>query len=371
MNFERIDCAVIGAGVVGLAIARALANQGREVMVFETASLIGSETSSRNSEVIHAGIYYTPNSKKAKFCVAGKTALYEYIEDRGVGYKRCGKLIVATSTGKIEKLRTIKARAAVNGVEDLVELSKEDVFALEPECQCEAALLSPSTGIIDTHSYMLSLQADIEAAGGMVVLNAHVQSTQASANALRVRVESQGTVMDLQARTLINSAGLWAPEIAKSMKGFPSSLVPKPYYAKGVYFTLSEKAPFSHLIYPVPENSASLGVHYTMDLNNQPRFGPDVEWVESFEYDVDPDRADKFYPMIRDFWPGLPEGSLQPSYSGIRPKIHAPGETSRDFLILGPDDHGIPGLVHMLGIESPGLTSSLAIGDHVASIVSQ
>jgi len=366
---EKIDCAVIGAGVVGLAIGRALALQGHEVMVLETASLIGSEISSRNSEVIHAGIYYTPGSRKAEFCVAGKSALYHYVQERGLDYRKCGKLLVATNLSQVEKLQSIKTNAQQNGVNDLVGLSKQDVLTLEPECHCHSALMSPSTGIIDTHGLMLSLQGDIEAAGGMVILNARVVTTQATDDGIVLKVKAQGEIMALQARTMINSAGLCAPEIARSMKGFPQSLVPKQYYAKGNYFSLNIKSPFTHLIYPVPDESAGLGIHLTLDLNGQARFGPDVEWVDRLDYDVDGDRAQEFYPAIRRYWPGLPDGSLLPGYAGIRPKIQAPGKPAEDFMIQGPQDHGITGLVHLFGIESPGLTSSLAIGDHVAKIL--
>jgi len=368
---EKIDCAVIGAGVVGLAIARALALQGHEVIVLETAGLIGSEISSRNSEVIHAGIYYPPGSRKAEFCVAGKSALYHYVQERGLDYRKCGKLLVATNPDQVERLQSIKTNAELNGVNDLVGLSKQDMLALEPECHCNSALLSPSTGIIDTHGLMLSLQGDIEATGGMVILNARVVSTQATGSGLVLQVEAQGEIMALQARTMINSAGLAAPEIARSMAGFPQSLVPRQYYAKGNYFSLSVASPFTHLIYPVPDESAGLGIHLTLDLNGQARFGPDVEWVDRLDYDVDGNRVQAFYPAIRRYWPGLPDGSLLPGYAGIRPKIQAPGNPAEDFMIQGPQDHGIVGLVHLFGIESPGLTSSLAIGDHITRLLSQ
>ncbi len=368
MYCEKIDCAVIGAGVVGLAIGRALALQGHEVMVLETASSIGSEISSRNSEVIHAGIYYPPSSHKAEFCVAGKSALYHYVKERGLDYRRCGKLLVATNSDQVEKLTSIRTNAELNGVNDLVSLSKSDVVALEPECCCQSALLSPSTGIIDTHGLMLSLQGDIEAAGGMVILNARVTRTEAKDDGLVLMVEAQGENMSLQVRTMINSAGLAAPEIARSMTGYPQSLVPRQYYAKGNYFSLSTKSPFNHLIYPVSDESAGLGIHLTLDLNGQARFGPDVEWVDDLDYDVDSERAQVFYPAIRRYWPGLPDGSLLPGYAGIRPKIQAPGQPAEDFMIQGPADHGIAGLVHLFGIESPGLTSSLAIGEYVSNI---
>ena len=369
MYCERIDCAVIGAGVIGLAVARALALQGREVMVLETAGLIGSEISSRNSEVIHAGIYYTPASKKAQFCVAGKSALYHYAEEHAIEYKRCGKLLLATSPAQLEKLSSYRKNAELNGVDDLVFLNQRDVRALEPECVCDGAVLSPSTGIIDTHGYMLSLQGDIEAAGGMVVLNAHVSDSRVTDEGVLLRVGAQGEEMYLLARTTVNSAGLAAPEVARFMTGFPKPLIPKEFYAKGNYFSLTIKSPFSHLLYPIPDETAGLGIHLTLDLNAQARFGPDVEWVDCLDYDVDPDRARLFYPAIRQYWPGLPEGSLLPGYSGIRPKIQGPGTPPEDFLIQGPADHGIAGLVHLFGIESPGLTSSLAIGDYVAKIL--
>lgn len=370
MYCERIDCAVIGAGIVGLAVARALALQGHEVMVLETATSIGSEISSRNSEVIHAGIYYTPGSKKAELCVAGKSALYRYIKERGIEYDQCGKLLVATSPAQMENLNSIQSNAALNGVNDLVYLTKSDVSQLEPECYCEGALLSPSTGIIDTHGYMLSLQGDIEATGGMVVLNAHVSNSKASNGTLMLEVETGGETMCLQARTVINSAGLAAPGFARAMSGYPQALAPREYYAKGSYFSLGIKSPFKHLLYPVPDESAGLGIHLTLDLNGQARFGPDVEWVDTLDYAVDPERAQLFYPAIRRYWPGLPDGSLQPGYSGIRPKIQAPGKPAEDFMIQGPREHGIAGLVHLFGIESPGLTSSLAIGDYVRDILS-
>jgi len=371
MYCEQIDCAVIGAGVIGLAVGRALALQGREVMVLEAAGLIGSEISSRNSEVIHAGIYYTPGSGKAELCRAGKIALYRYVKDRGIDHKQCGKLLVATTADQVTKLRSIKENAALNGVNDLVYLSRQDVLALEPECCCQGGLLSPSTGIIDTHSFMISLQADIEAAGGMVVLNARVGAMETAGDTVSLMVETQGETMCLKAGTVVNSAGLAAPEIARSMKGFPLTLVPNQYYAKGNYFTLSTKSPFNHLLYPVPDESAGLGIHLTLDLGGQARFGPDVEWVERLNYDVAPERAQLFYPAIRRYWPGLPDGSLLPGYSGIRPKLQAPGKPAEDFMIQGPDTHGIAGLVHLFGIESPGMTCALAIGEHITRLLSR
>lgn len=369
MYTEKIDCAVIGAGVVGLAIARALALQGYEVMVLETAGLIGSETSSRNSEVIHAGIYYTPGSNKANFCVAGKKALYRYVEERGVDYKNCGKLLVANSPVQLENLATIIQNAAANGVDDLVTLTSADVFALEPAVACKAALFSPSTGIIDTHGFMVALQGDLEAAGGMVVLNATVKSAHISDDTTDLIVEAEGETMCLKAGTVVNSAGLFAPRIARSMDGFPQHLVPQEYYARGNYFSLTVKSPFTHLIYPVPEDGAGLGTHLTLDLAGQARFGPDVEWIDEIDYDVDPERAALFYPAIRRYWPELEDNTLIPAYSGIRPKIQPREKGAADFLIQGPKEHGVSGLVQLFGIESPGITSSLAIGDYVSSLL--
>lgn len=363
---DQVDCVVIGAGVVGLAVARALALKGREVMVLEATPAIGSGTSSRNSEVIHAGIYYEPGSLKARLCVRGKGLLYDYCEARGVAYKRCGKLIVATATDQLGQLQAIRTRAAVNGVDDLQLLSASEAQRLEPHLRCEGAIFSPSTGIVDSHGLMLALQGDIENAGGMVVLNAGLASARCSNDAIEL-VAKDGT--RLQARTVINSAGLQAPALAAFFNGLDPRHVPKAYFAKGNYFTLSGRAPFSHLIYPVPQ-AAGLGVHLTFDLGGQAKFGPDVQWVNSADdLVVAPSRGDVFYAEVRKYWPALPDHALIPGYAGIRPKIHAPDQSACDFLIQGPADHGIAGLVNLFGIESPGLTSALAIGEHVAAMV--
>ena len=374
---DQIDAMVVGAGVVGLAVARALALQGREVMVLEAADAIGTGTSSRNSEVIHAGIYYPQGSLKARLCVQGKQLLYAYCAERGVGHQRCGKLLVATSQAQAAALPGIMAKAAANGVTDLVLLTRDQALALEPQLECVAAVHSPSTGIVDSHALMLALQGDLEHAGGMVVLNSGLKQakvrTGTSWDAIYL-IADDGT--ELQARVLVNAAGLHAPALAGCIEGLAASHVPQAFYAKGNYFSLSGRAPFSRLIYPVHDPAAhlaGLGVHLTIDLGGQAKFGPDVQWVDSLEapgaWVVDPARGDAFYAEVRKYWPGLPDGALQPGYVGIRPKISGPLEAAADFCIQGPETHGVPGLVNLFGIESPGLTSSLAIGQHVASML--
>lgn len=363
---EKIDCIVIGAGVVGLAVARALALQGREVMVLEAANAIGTGTSSRNSEVIHAGIYYPKGSLKAQLCVRGKQMLYDYCAQRGIGHSRCGKLLVATSQAQVAQLQGIIAKAAANGVNDLVLLSREQALAMEPQLECVAAAHSPSTGIVDSHALMLSLQGDIENAGGMTVLNTDVDHMICRRSAIEV-IASDGT--ELAANTVINAAGLNAPLVASRIKGLDARHVPPTYWAKGNYFTLSGKSPFSRLVYPLPD-AAGLGVHLTIDLGGQAKFGPDVQWVESpDDLAVDPSRGNAFYAEVRKYWPGLKDGALQPSYSGIRPKLQGPGAAAGDFVIQGQAIHGVPGLVNLFGIESPGLTSSLAIGEVVSQML--
>lgn len=363
---ERVQTVVIGAGVVGLAVARALALQGREVLVLEAANAIGTGTSSRNSEVIHAGIYYPAGSLKARLCVEGKALMYAYCEERGIGHKRCGKLIVATSPAQIEQLAFIQAKAAANGVTDLVLLTAEQAQTLEPALQCLAALHSPSTGIVDSHAFMLSLQGDLENAGGMVAFNASVAHGECRNDGI-VLDTADGTT--LLADVVVNAAGLTAPAVARCLAGLAPEHVPGSYFAKGNYFTLAGRSPFGRLIYPVPE-AAGLGVHLTLDLGGQAKFGPDVQWVDSADdLVVDPKRGDAFYAEVRKYWPGLQDGALLPGYAGIRPKIHAPHEAARDFCVQGPAEHGVPGLVNLFGIESPGLTSSLALGAHVAALL--
>ena len=363
---EDVDCVVVGAGVVGLAVARALALAGREVLVLEAAEGIGTETSSRNSEVIHAGIYYPAGSLMARSCVAGKHMLYAYCRERGVPYANCGKLIVATDEEEAGRLVSIQARAAANGVPDLRLLTRAEALALEPALHCTAALLSPSTGIIDSHAYMLSLQGDAEGAGAVFVFRSPVLSGRTTNSGIEVEVGG-AEPMRLRTRTLVNSAGLHATRLARCIEGMPEEKVPGAWYAKGNYFTLSGRNPFSRLIYPVPV-PGGLGTHLTIDLGGQARFGPDVEWVDRIEYEVDPRRGESFYAAIRRYWPELKDGALQPGYSGIRPKTVPPGAPAQDFVIQGPREHGVPGLVHLFGIESPGLTASLALAEAVREV---
>lgn len=363
---DRFDSIVVGAGVVGIAIARALALAGREVVVIEAAEGIGTQTSSRNSEVIHAGIYYSKDSLKARFCVAGREALYRFCAERGVPHRRTGKLIVATDRNQAGSLEKIRAQAAANGVTDLRLLDAREANALEPELRCVAALLSPSTGIVDSHACMLAMQAEAEAHGAVFVFNTPVEGGTVRDEGIELTLGGRDPVRVLT-RTVVNSAGLHAQRLAAAISGVPAEDIPPSYFAKGNYFALQGRSPFSHLVYPVPE-AAGLGVHLTLDLSGQARFGPDVQWVDTLDYAVDPRRADGFYAAIRAYWPGLPDGALVPAYSGIRPKIQAPNEPARDFLIRGPADHGVPGLINLFGIESPGLTASPAIAEYVASL---
>ena len=363
MSAEKIDTVVIGAGVVGLAVARAFALAGREVVVLEREGTIGTGTSSRNSEVIHAGIYYPPGSLKARLCVAGRTALYPYLERRGIAHRRCGKLIVATDAGQIAGLEKLHAQASANGVADLRMLEAREARALEPQLSCVAALESPSTGIIDSHAFMLALRGEAEDHGAAIAFHSPLAGGRAGRNGIELEVGG-AEPMRLVARTVVNSGGLYAQDVARSIEGFPADRIPPTYYCKGNYFALSGRSPFARLVYPAPE-SAGLGVHLTLDMAGQARFGPDVEWIERIDYDVDPGRSRVFYDAIRRYWPDLKDGSLQPAYCGIRPKIQPRTEASRDFLIQGPADHGVEGLVHLFGVESPGLTASLAIADHV------
>ena len=365
---ENVDCVVIGAGVVGLACARRLAIEGREVIVLEKADAIGTETSSRHSEVVHAGIYYEPGSLKAKFCVQGKIKMYRYMEERGIPFKRLGKLIVATSEEQIASLNQIKTRAEKNGVKDLEILSHNEAIAREPALKCVAALWSPSTGVADSHSYMLALQGDAENCGAMIAFFSPVLGGYADDSGITLKIGGDNPIT-LKAKTVINSAGLHSQKLTHQFENFPKHQIPPWHFCKGNYYSLSGcKAPFSSLIYPAPEQ-AGLGVHLTLDLAGQARFGPDVEWVNDINYDVDPKRADSFYEAVRKYWPELPDGALQPGYSGIRPKIQAPGEPATDYFIQGPATHGIPGLVNLYAIESPGMTSSLAIADHVSHML--
>lgn len=367
---EQVDAVVVGAGVVGLAVARALALQGREVLVLEREGAIGTGVSSRNSEVIHAGIYYPEGSLKARLCVRGKQLLYAYCAERGIAHRQCGKLIVATTGSQHKALPELVRKASANGVNDLLILSREEALALEPELHCLGAVHSPSTGIVDSHALMLSLQGDLEQAGGMVVLRTAVERLKPLGSGMAV-ICADGT--ELLATTVVNAAGLGAVELARLTEGLDAAAVPRAWWAKGSYFSLEGRSPFQRLIYPAPEpdrHLAGLGVHLTIDLGGQAKFGPDVQWTDSPEdFAVDPRRGDAFYAAVRAYWPGLPDGALQPSYAGIRPKISGPDEPAADFHIQGPTEHGVAGLVNLLGIESPGLTSCLAIGEAVAALV--
>lgn len=363
---DQVDCVVVGAGVVGLAVARALALAGREVVVLEACDAFGTQTSARNSEVIHAGIYYPAGSLKAALCVRGKQLLYEYCAERGLPHQRCGKLIVATDDAQVAQLQGIQAKAAANGVTDLVLMDAAQARALEPHLQCLAALHSPSTGIVDSHALMLSLLGDLERTGSVLALNSPLERADIAQAAIDL-VAVDGT--QLRASTVVNAAGLQAPALAARFAGLAPQYVPQAHFAKGNYFTLAGRSPFSRLIYPVPE-SAGLGVHLTIDLGGQARFGPDVQWVsDAQDLVVDPARGDAFYAKVRKYWPELPDGALQPAYAGIRPKIHGPGTPASDFVIQGPAVHGIPGLVNLFGIESPGLTSALAIAEYVQELL--
>ncbi|MGE0674684.1 MAG: NAD(P)/FAD-dependent oxidoreductase [Methylibium sp.] len=364
---DRVDALVIGAGVVGLAVGRALARRGLETIVLERADAIGTVTSSRNSEVIHAGLYYPQGSLKARLCVRGRQQLYAFCESHGVAHRRSGKLVVATSTDQHAALETTRARAAANGVE-LQWLSADEARALEPALHCTAALLSPETGIVDSHGLMLALQGDLEAAGGSLALCSPATGIRCGPSAHVVQVGGESP-MELAAGIVVNAAGLWAPGVAEATIGLLPAHRVAGQHAKGNYFSLAGRAPFSRLIYPVPEQ-AGLGVHLTLDLAGQARFGPDVQWLapgspDDIDYRVDPSRAEGFYAEIRRYWPGLRDGALQPAYSGVRPKLVGPGSSAADFVVQGPQVHGLAGLVNLFGIESPGLTSCLALADDV------
>lgn len=355
----QVDAVVAGAGVVGLAAARALAIAGHEVLVLEAADGIGSGTSSRNSEVIHAGIYYPAGSLKARLCVEGRRSLYAFCAERQVAHKRCGKLIVATDAAQLGQLDLIRARAHANGATEVSAISAAEVAEREPEVRCVGALWSPMTGIIDSHGLMLALLGEIEAKGGALALKSPVVGGVVGEDGIRIEVGGAEPTT-LLARRFVNAAGLDAQRVAGLLAGFPAALVPRQYLARGCYFTLAGRQPFRHLVYPVPE-PGGLGVHVTLDLAGQARFGPDVEWIETAGYHVDPARAAKFYGAVRRYWPGLADGAIQPGYAGIRPKLSGPGEPDADFLVQGPAEHGVPGMVNFFGIESPGLTASLAL----------
>ena len=367
---DGVDAVVVGAGAIGLACARELALRGLETIVLEATGGIGNGTSSRNSEVIHAGLYDAPGSLKATLCVAGRRLLYPYCASRGVGHRRCGKLIVATTAGQAETLRAIEQRARANDVEGLRALSGAEARVLEPALHAEAALLSTVTGIVDSHALMLAYLGDLENAGGALVVRSPVEGVTVTADGFALRVGG-AEPLELATRIVVNAAGLHAQELADRIDGLARQHVPAPRFAKGNYYALAGRSPFTHLIYPVPE-PGGLGVHLTLDLAGQARFGPDVEWLApgtppaAIDYAVDPGRSALFYAAIRRWWPDLRDGALAPAYSGVRPKLQGPGEPVRDFVLQGPQTHGVAGLVNLYGIESPGLTASLAIAAEVA-----
>ena len=363
---DQVECIVAGAGVVGLAIARALALAGREVVLVEAADAIGTGTSSRNSEVIHAGIYYEPLSLKAELCVRGKALLYSFCESHGVGHQRIGKLIVAAAPEEVAYLEKLAKTGAANGVDDLAMLSGAEARALEPALSAHAALHSPSTGIVDSHGLMLALLGDMEAAGGMLALTSPIVAAEAGPDSI-VLTTGGPEPMALACRLFVNAAGLDAPGLARAIAGMPANLVPQETMAKGNYFSCLRKVPFSRLIYPVPE-ADGLGTHLTLDLGGQGRFGPDVEWVNTRDYVVAPTRKAAMMASIRRYWPDVREEDLAPGYSGIRPKIPGVDGRAPDFVIQGPAAHGVPGLVNLFGIESPGLTSCLAIAERVVEV---
>ncbi len=362
---DSIECVVVGAGVVGLAVARALALAGREVLLLEAESHPGTITSARNSGVIHAGLYYTPGSFKARFCVAGNRALYAYCKARGIEYHNSGKLIVANGEEEEQVLLHLLERAHVNDVDGVRLISGTEAHKLEPAVRCTAALHCPTSGIVDQHPYMLALQGDMENAGGTLVCDCRVESLRRSDGGFLVRTAGDSAT-EIEARFVVNSAGLGAVDLLRNIEGYPADRIPTLHLGRGNYFTVAARSPFQHLIYPVP-HAAGLGIHATLDLGKRVRFGPDVEWIDHIDYSVNAARAPLFYDAIRRYWPALADGALMPDYTGIRPKLHGPGEAQPDFRIESAADHGLVGLVNLLGIESPGLTSALAIGDYAAS----
>jgi L-2-hydroxyglutarate oxidase LhgO len=366
---STVDCIVIGAGVIGLAVARALARGGREVVIIESERHIGMHASSRNSEVIHAGLHYPPHSLKARLCVSGAEQLYRYCVARGIEHRRCGKFTVATDDAQIGELEKIAANAQECGATDLKWLDGEQARRAEPQLACSAALFSPSTGIIDSQGYLNSLLADAQLSGASIVFASTVNSLRPCAQGIDVFI---GADKDPSARAgiVVNCAGLNAQRVAGSISRFPAAQIPPVYLAKGSYFTLTGRSPFSHLVYPAPTTGGHLGIHMTLDLAGAARFGPDMEWVNQIDYAIDIKRAAVFIDAIRQYWPGVEGTRLQPAYTGIRPKLSGPGEAARDFCIQGPSDHGFGGIVNLFGMDSPGLTASLAIGEYVAAMLS-
>jgi L-2-hydroxyglutarate oxidase LhgO len=366
-QMESMDCAVIGAGVVGLAIARQLARAGREVVILEAEDAFGTHTSARNSEVIHAGIYYASGTMKARLCVPGRKALYQYCAEHNINHQRIGKVIVACDDSEVAGLKKYKAQAEANGVDDLRMLSAAELAEMEPAVRCVAGFLSPSTGIIDSHGLMLSYLGEAEEHGAMLALSSPVLGGQVESDGIVLEVGGTEP-MTIKCKTVILSAGLKAPEVARTIKGIPPASIPPVYYAIGHYYTLSVKSPFNRLIYPVARPDW-LGVHVTLDLGGRCKFGPDFEWIDCIDYQFDESREAAFYKAIRHYYPGLQDGTLQPGYTGIRPRITGPGEPAQDFTFHGEAEHGVKGLVVLYGIESPGLTSSLAIAAYVAGLL--
>jgi L-2-hydroxyglutarate oxidase LhgO len=363
-----VDCIVIGAGVIGLAVARALARAGREVVILERERQFGMHTSSRNSEVIHAGIHYAPQSLKARLCVAGRDLLYRYCAERGIGHRRCGKFTVATAESQVATLEMIERNALANGVFDLEWLDADQAGRIEPQLTCVRALSSPSTGIIDSHAYMQSLLADAEAAGANISYGTEVVSLRPTPAGIETCIAGELDPV-VRAHLVVNSAGLQAHRVAASIEGFPAQHIPSVSFAKGSYFALTGASPFARLVYPAPRAGGHLGIHMTIDLAGAARFGPDTEWVEVIDYAVEPRRVSIFADVIRQYWPRLDAARLYPAYAGIRPKISGAGEATRDFCISGPQDHGIAGMVNLFGMESPGLTASLALGEYIAALI--
>lgn len=362
-----VDAVIIGAGVIGLAVGRTLASRGLEVVVVDSASAIGTGASSRNSGVIHAGFYYPSGSLKARLCVAGREMLYRYCAAKGIPHRLAGKLVVATTSDEVAILQKYLDRGRANGVDDLRWLEPAEVAQLEPEVRCVGALLSPSTGIIDSHQYLLALQADLEARGGRVVLNSHVTRIGRTGDGFAI-FTGDAAEPGIRCRRVINAAGLHAQGVAATLEGLQRPTIPPQYLARGHYYTLSGKSPFNRLVYPVAE-AGGLGIHVTLDLAGTARFGPDVQWLRSIDYRFSEDTREKFAAAIHRYYPALDAGRLQPGYTGIRAKLSGPGEPAADFVIQGTPDHRVPGLVNLYGIESPGLTAALAIAEEVAALL--
>ncbi|HYQ18803.1 MAG TPA: NAD(P)/FAD-dependent oxidoreductase [Polyangiaceae bacterium] len=361
-SVPELDVVVIGGGVIGLALARALGRRGRQATLLEAESELGQHTSSRNSEVIHAGIYYAPDSLKARLCVAGKQQLYAYASEAEVEHARLGKLIVATSEAELAELEKISQNAARSGVSDLEWLSSSQVAALEPAVKAAGALFSPSTGIIDSHSLMSALRRDAVRDGAEIVTRSPVLGGAVTADGFELRIGGAAPSV-VTCRQVVNAAGLWAQNVARSISGVPEGSIPGQFFAKGQYYVLRGRSPFNHLVYPVPV-PGGLGIHVTLDLSGAARFGPDVEWSPSVDYAFDPAREAQFCAAIRRYFPGLPDDALLPGHVGIRPKLAPAGAAAQDFLVQGPRAHSVPGLLNLYGIESPGLTASLALAEH-------